>query len=151
MKLTEHFDLDEFLESQTATRKGIYNTPPVEAVDYISNLCEAVLEPLRLALGPVRILSGYRSPDLNFAIGGSPSSQHMRGQAADLMLPGKPLNEVWNWIFDNANYDQLIREFPPGGWIHVSYIGTPTRRESLLAQRVKEHVSYVHITQHLVV
>ena len=149
MKLTEHFELEEFVASQTATRKGIDNTPPAEAVDYLKSLCEAVLEPLRQQLGPVRISSGYRCPALNFAIGGSANSQHVKGQAADILVPGRPLNEVFNWIYSNSPYDQLIREFPPAGWVHVSYIGEPPRREALIALRVKEHVNYVPISQHL--
>lgn len=135
MNLSAHFTLEEFVESQTAARRGIDNTPSPDAFDAMKDLCEAVLEPLREALGPVRISSGYRCEALNRAIGGSGASQHCKGQAADISVPGRSLAEVFNWIQAHADYDQLIREFPPRGWVHVSYIksGVVARKSSLLA------------------
>ena len=85
------------------------------------------------ALGPVHITSGYRSPALNVAIGGSKVSAHMEGKAADINVPGKSLAEVFNWLQANAPYDQIIREFPPGGWVHVSYDVDRNRLQGLLA------------------
>ena len=133
MKLSPSFDLDEFTISQEATRRDIDNTPPEFMLTRLSALCVNVLEPLRRALGPVVVTSGYRSPELNRAIGGSAVSQHMEGRAADIHVPGKSLDEVFNWILDNVNYDQVIREFPPGGWVHVSYDPERGRRESFVA------------------
>ena len=122
MKLTEHFYLEEFVVSQTATRAGIDNTPPPEVMENLRRLCEFVLEPLRLSYGPVLISSGYRCPTLNAAIGGAAKSQHTRGEAADISVRGRSLAEVYNFLRINVPFDQLIREFPPGGWIHVSYV-----------------------------
>ena len=131
--LTEHFTLAEMTFSDTATRKGIDNTPTEAIVVNLALLCERVLEPLRDALGPVHITSGYRSPDLNVAIGGSRTSSHMEGKAADVNVPGKTLAEVFNWLQANAPYDQIIREFPPGGWVHCSYDIDRNRLQGLLA------------------
>ena len=134
--LTPHFSLAEMVASQTATRMGLNNTPPPEAIEALRTLCKYILEPLRAALGPVLISSGYRSLLVNRAIGGSISSQHRKGQAADLSVRGVALDEVAVWIYRNAPYDQLIREFPPGGWVHVSYAGLG-RRSALVARRLE--------------
>jgi len=132
MRLTEHFDLEEFTASQIADRQGIDNTPPAAAVEALRALCTNVLEPLHAALGAVLVSSGYRCPALNTAIGGSASSQHVRGEAADLIVSGRTIAEVFNWLQVHAPYDQLIREFPPKGWVHVSFV-TAGRRSCLLA------------------
>ena len=135
MKLTEHFDLEEFTDSQTADRVGIDNTPPPEAIEAMRALCTHVLEPLRAALGPVSISSGYRCLALNRAIRSKDSSQHVRGEAADISVKGLTLAEVFNWLQAGGGFDQLIREFPPRGWVHVSYayVRTTQRGMSLLA------------------
>ena len=133
MNLSPHFTLAEMTFSDTATRKGIDNTPSPEVIANLTALCVNVLEPLRAALGPVHITSGYRSPALNVAIGGSKVSAHMEGKAADVNVPGKTLAEVFNWLQANAPYDQIIREFPPGGWVHCSFAGAQGRRKGLLA------------------
>ena len=141
MNLSAHFELAEFVISQTATRMGIDNTPPEWAIDNLKNLCVKVLEPLRKALGPVVITSGYRCVALNKAIGGSTASAHMEGKAADISVKGKTLAEVYNWLQANAKvlmYDQIIREFPPGGWIHVGFDPARNRRQNLLASRGKD-------------
>lgn len=121
VQLSLDFSLDEFTRSQTAVRHGI----PV-VVEYgsqvhtnLARLCVAVLQPLRDTLGPVHVTSGYRPPRLNTLIGGAPSSQHLYGLAADIVVPGFTPLEVAHWIRDNlSGYDQLIHEF--GEWTHVS-------------------------------
>ena len=93
MKLSEHFDLDEFTRSATADRLHIDNTIPEELIPNLKNLCVQVLEPLREHFGtPVVISSGYRCPALNQAVGGVPNSQHLTGEAADIILPPLTLN-----------------------------------------------------------
>lgn len=94
MKLTDHFSLSEFTRSSTADRLHINNTidlsvPSGQSVfKNLKNLCEQVLEPLREHFGiPVVICSGYRCPQLNKAVGGVPNSQHLKGEAADIVLP----------------------------------------------------------------
>lgn len=149
MNLSKNFTLEEMILSDTATRKGIDNTPSESVTDNLQSLCVHVLEPLRIALGPVVITSGYRSPEVNIAIGGvnrpGHVSQHTEGRAADFSVKGKSLAEVYNWLFANKAkvlYDQIIREFPPGGWIHVSFDPTKNRRQGLLATMVKGKTIY---------
>lgn len=145
MRLSKHFQLSEFTNSQTARRRGIDNTPNSEQISALKLLCKKVLEPVRLYYDkPVVISSGFRGPALNRAIGGSPSSQHMKGEAADFEIPGESNAEVAMWIRDNLNYDQLILEFyqsgvPNSGWVHVSYC-IPYRNQELTALRKRNRL-----------
>ncbi|MBH9536932.1 D-Ala-D-Ala carboxypeptidase family metallohydrolase [Novosphingopyxis sp. YJ-S2-01] len=133
MKLTDHFTLAEMTASQIASRRGIDNTPGPAERKALRILCERVLEPVRAHFGrPVVISSGYRSPELNHAIGGSGDSQHSKGEAADFTIPGLPNIEVARWMQARLNYDQLIYEFGPTGWIHVSF-RQPFRNQELSA------------------
>ena len=136
MRLSEHFDLSEFTVSQEAVRKGIDNTPSGLIINRLRFLCEKVLEPIRdLADKPLSITSGYRSPDLNKSIGGSTTSQHCLGEAADFHAQGYTTEELFQLIkSSNIPYDQLIQEF--GTWCHVSYRPDP-RKQALYA--VKEN------------
>lgn len=85
MKLSENFELKEFTASDTATRKGIANDPGVSEVKAIENLAVKLLQPLRKAYGKRMVInSGYRCPELNKAVGGVPTSQHVKGEAADV-------------------------------------------------------------------
>ena len=134
MQLTEHFTLEEFERSGTAARLHIDNRVPEALVPNIRHLCEEALEPLREHFGePVFISSGYRSPELNKAVGGVQNSQHMRGEAADIcpVINGRPdstspearkkMREWAEWIMDNLHFDQLLREHSGDSyWIHVS-------------------------------
>ena len=128
MRLSKHFTLAEFTRSNTASRRGIDNTPSAKHIAAMKLLCEEVLEPLRAHFGgrPVRVTSGFRSPALCRAIGSSSRSQHAKGEAVDFEIPGVSNYEVACWIRDNLTFDQLILECytqgsPNSGWIHVSY------------------------------
>lgn len=149
MKLGKHFHLSEFTRSQTAARKGIVNQPGAEDVRALLLLVENVLEPLRMAFGkPVVISSGYRSPKLNRAIGGSRTSQHCRGEAADFEIPGMENIVVARWLQDNVYFDQLILEFytpgqPHSGWVHCSYREAGNRGEVLTAKRSRWGTQYM--------
>ncbi|MBH9537889.1 D-Ala-D-Ala carboxypeptidase family metallohydrolase [Novosphingopyxis sp. YJ-S2-01] len=135
MKLSEHFTLAEMTASQVAARQGIDNSAGPDEIAALRRLCERVLEPVRRHFDrPVIISSGYRSPALNRAIGGSAASQHSLGEAADFTIPGVPNIEVARWMETHLNYDQLIYEFGPAGWIHVSY-RQPFRNQELSAVR----------------
>ncbi|WP_303909453.1 D-Ala-D-Ala carboxypeptidase family metallohydrolase [Thiohalomonas denitrificans] len=133
-QLTKNFHLDEFLRSQTAVRHGI-DMRVAEGGPVYSNLrrlCVLVLQPLRDALGPVTVTSGYRPPALNRKIGGARNSQHRYGLAADIVVSGYTSLEVARWLRDHGQaHDQLIHEF--GEWAHVSIpdAGRSPRNERL--------------------
>ena len=127
MKLSKNFSLDEVIRSATATKLGIDNTPEQEHLDNLQVVIDEIAQPLRDHFGkPVRINSGYRSPALNDAIGGSKKSQHSKGEAIDLEIDGVSNMEVADWITENCDYDQVILEFynpaegPNSGWVHAS-------------------------------
>ena len=125
--LSPHFTLQEMTVSQTAIRKGIDNTPPPGVIDNLTHFCKYILEPIRAMVGySIYISSGYRSPELNEAIGGSDDSQHCLGQAADIHVNTLSTEELYDLIkYSKVPYDQLICEFPEeGGWVHVSYSST---------------------------
>jgi hypothetical protein len=148
MKLSKNFSLAEFTKSQTAERKGIDNTPQGEHLESAEALFAEVVQPVRDMFGPTVINSGYRSPELNDAVGGSSKSQHCKGEAVDIEVPGTPNAEVAEWIRDNLDFDQLILEFytpgiPDSGWVHVSYKDDGSNRKSVLtASRVDGKTQY---------
>jgi len=134
MRLTDHFSLHEFTRSRTAAKMGISNEPTPEHAAKLILLCEQILEPLRDEVGvPVHITSGYRSAELNAVIHGSRTSQHCRGEAADIIVPGfTPLAVCKLIVAMKLPFDQLIHEFGNDGWTHVSY-HDPARGETLTA------------------
>ena len=148
-QLTAHFSREEMSRSRTATRRGIDNTPPDWVWTNLEALCENVLEPARMALGPIRVTSGYRSPDVNYAVGGSPTSQHMTGEAADVEPPTSAsysMGDLLRWIRKNAPFDQLIWEF--GEWVHVSHKRTGRNRaQVLLAYKHEGKTVYKPLTE----
>lgn len=134
MKLTEHFTLAEFVRSDTATNRHIDNTPTTELIENLRALCRNVLEPARVAFGsPIYITSGYRCPALNKAVGGKPTSQHLRGEAADLQVHGmENLRMLYNVIKSRGVFDQLLYESNGATkWIHVSYKSNGNRRQAI--------------------
>ena len=141
MKLTENFSLSELTRSQTATRRGIDNQPNDEQLANLVALCECVLQPIRDHFKTsVRISSGLRVPELNAAIGGSTTSDHCKGMAADIEVPGVDNKVLAQWVVDNLEYRQTILEFyEPGiadsGWVHVSYNPGDNKRQALTATK----------------
>lgn len=133
MNLTEHFSLAELTDSQTAARLGLDNTPTPEIIEHLRLLCTTILEPARMALGPLRISSGYRAPAVNVAVGGAKDSTHMLGFAADV-IPVKVQKLTFaRWVKESVPFDQVILEFGTPGqpaWIHVS-ARPPLRAETL--------------------
>ena len=137
MRLSKNFTMAEFTKSQTAERRGIDNTPEGEHLDAAVALFENVVQKVRDHFGPTVINSGYHSPELNEAVGGSSRSQHCKGEAADIEVPGTPNAELAEWIVDNLDFDQVILEFytpgiPDSGWVHVSYKAAGENRKSIL-------------------
>jgi phosphoribosylaminoimidazole (AIR) synthetase len=145
MKLSAHFDLAEFTRSESAKRHGVSNEPTAEHQANLKVLCEKVLEPIRMFNGgPLNISSGYRSKNLNHFIGGSLSSQHCEGKAADIDMDGmsgKSNREIFDYIKDNLEYDQLINEFDYS-WVHVSYNAGKNRKQVLDALKSNGRTVY---------
>lgn len=139
---TEHFTLREMLRSNYAEQRGILNLPREEAnVNALRRLCERVLEPLRQQLGrKVVISSGYRTPCLNFCVGGAKNSQHTLGEAADIYcVSEKDAREVFDIIKQSLPYDQLILENHKKSdvwWVHVSYTERRDNREWAFSKTV---------------
>lgn len=122
--LGEYFNLSEFTRSSAASRHGLDNTPPPQAVVCLRALVARVLDPLRGEAGPVRITSGYRAPEVNRAIGGSSTSQHCAGEAADLVLVvDHDAESVADLLYAmQSPVDQCIWYEPEvGGHVHVSH------------------------------
>ena len=152
-KLSTHFSVWEFERSQTAKRLGISNKMDQEHKDNAKALCENVLEPLRKHLNmPIKISSGFRSVELNKAIGSkSARSQHCKGEAVDIDMDGyyQTSNaEVFRWLLNNTDFDQIIWEFGDNknaDWIHVSYSKSKEkqRNEILRAVRTDKGVEYL--------
>jgi len=141
MRLSKNFTLGELTKSQTATRHSIDNTPSLTTIDNLQLLVDNVLQPVRLHFGrPVTISSGYRSPKLNTAIGGSATSDHTKGQAADIEIVGVDNKVLAEFIRDNLPFTQLILEFyidgvADSGWVHVSYDKDNLKKEVLKATK----------------
>ena len=131
MQLSRNFSLQELIKSDTAIRLDINNNPNSGQIEKLKALCENILQPVRDHFGRVKVTSGYRSPELCHAIGSSVNSQHAKAEAADFEVIGTDNAELFDWIKNNLQPDQLILEFytpgePNSGWIHASWIdGTP--------------------------
>jgi len=150
MWLSPHFHLSEFIKSNEATRRGIDNTPSSEVISSLSDLCNFVLEPIRINYGQaVRISSGYRCPALNAAVGGSKNSQHTLGKAADIEIIDLDNCDLALWIANNLEFDQLILEFhnhsrgPNDGWVHVSYNNGNNKNQVLTAKTINSKTMYL--------
>lgn len=128
MKLSKNLSLSECTKSQTAKRLGINNEPDEQVIKNLRSVAENIFQPCRDHFDcPIYVSSGYRSPELNTAIRGSKTSQHMSGQALDLdadVFQGITNADIFNYIKDNLEFDQLIWEFgdeDSPDWVHVSY------------------------------
>tara|TARA_B100000427_G_scaffold328425_1_gene341500 strand:+ start:1601 stop:2092 length:492 start_codon:yes stop_codon:yes gene_type:complete len=146
--LTKNFGYQEMIKSSTADRLGISNDATREHVINLVNLCNFILQPVRDEFGPIRINSGYRSPALNKAVGGSKTSQHCNGQAADFESTRISNPDLAKWIEKNLIFDQLILEFydgvdPNSGWVHCSYVlDGSNRSKTMTALRVNGKTQY---------
>lgn len=140
-RLTANFTLAEL----TKTRFDLDNTPSPQVVENLRTLCEKVLQPLRDAVGPVNVTSGYRSKLVNQAVNGARNSDHLWGYAADLQSPDGDHRKIYDWLKANAMFSQLIYEFgndKQPQWVHVSYNPNDLKREILRARNVGKRVTY---------
>jgi zinc D-Ala-D-Ala carboxypeptidase len=141
MNLTANFTLAEMVKSDTALRHDMDNTLGETEIENLKILCEQVLQPVRdhFKTG-VKVNSGFRHPEVNAKVGGSKTSDHCKGQAADIEIPGIPNADLAVWIMENLDYTQLILEFytpgvPDSGWVHVSYDPTNLKKQNLTATK----------------
>jgi len=150
MKLTKNFSLEELTRSNTAERKGIDNSPTAEHIHNLAMLCESILQPLRDKIGrSIRVNSGYRSEKLNNAIGGSKTSEHSLGKAADikLVIDGENKSEILylSIIEMGIPFRQLIWEFgdeETPSWVHVSFDVNDNKKQKLRAYKEGKKTKY---------
>lgn len=140
-KLSANFTLSEMVKSETAERRGLNNTPGAAEVANLRLLAEKVLQPVREQYKRgVKVNSGFRHPDVNAAVGGSRTSDHTKGMAADIEIPGVANADLAEWIQKNLKFTQLILEFytpgvPDSGWVHVSYDPANLKCQVMTAMR----------------
>jgi zinc D-Ala-D-Ala carboxypeptidase len=139
MNLTENFTLSEMTKSETALRHDMDNSPDQTAISNLQVLAVHVLQPVRDHYGKgVKVNSGFRHPEVNAKVGGSKTSDHCKGMAADIEIPGVPNAELAEWIRTNLPFTQVILEFytqgvPDSGWVHVSYDPANLKKQALTA------------------
>ena len=137
-KISKHISYKEGVKSNTATRLGLDNTPGDYELGNMTLIAERLFEPLRAWVGgPVKINSFYRNKELNLAIGGSQRSQHCEGRAIDLddTFGYKTNAEMFHYIKENLNFDQMIWEFGNDknpDWVHISYVSEDQNRNRCL-------------------
>ena len=138
MRISNNITYAEAIHSETAKRKGIDNTPNPTQIEAMKLVAEKIFKPLREWVdGPIKVNSFFRSVELNEAIGGSKTSQHCKGQAIDIddVYGHKTNAEMYHWIKENLDFDQMIWEFGTDtqpNWIHVSYVSKEDNRNKCL-------------------
>jgi zinc D-Ala-D-Ala carboxypeptidase len=141
MKLTENFSLAEMIKSDTALRLDMENEPDDDHISNMQALAENVLQKVRDHYGKgVKVNSGFRHPDVNAKVGGSKTSDHCKGMAADIEIPGVANADLAEWIVENCEFRQVILEFytpgiPDSGWVHVSYNPDDNKKQVLTAMK----------------
>jgi hypothetical protein len=145
MQLSTNLSLAEVTRSETAKRRGISNMPTAEHIENFKKLAVNIFQPIREHFGkPIIISSGYRSAELNKAIGGSLSSQHSSGEAIDIDMDGTDITnkQIFDFIKDNLTFDQVINEFDYS-WVHVSFAANRSQRKQILvAKKVNGKTTY---------
>lgn len=149
MMLSKNLSLVEVMKSATAIKHGIANEPSSQHLTNLKAVATNIFQPCRDYFGkPLAVTSGYRSPKLNELIGGSKRSQHSKGEALDLdaqVYGGFTNAELFHYIKDNLDFDQLIWEFGTDeepDWIHCSYKEERNRREVLIAYKQNGKTRY---------
>ena len=150
-KISKHVSYKEGVRSRTADRMGLDNTPNNLQLKCMKDIAEGLFEPLREWVGgPIKINSFFRGEPVNTAIGGSKYSQHMKGQAMDIddTFGHKTNAEMYHYIKDNLDFDQLIWEFGDDknpNWVHVSYVTHRENRKKLtIAKKINGKTKYIH-------
>jgi hypothetical protein len=150
VNLSKNFTLHEMTKSETALRHDLDNTPSQDVISNLQALAVNVLQPIRDHYGTgVKVSSGFRHPEVNARVGGSRTSDHCRGMAADIEIPGVSNAELAEWIKANLPFTQVILEFytqgiPDSGWVHVSYDPANLKKQALTA--VKQDGKTVYLS-----
>ena len=151
MKLSTNLSLSETTKSNTAIRRGINNTPTDAHIENLKYLAKKVFQPIRDHFGSsIFVSSGYRSKDLNEAIGGSQRSFHSHGCALDLDMDGRSNKitnaDIFNYIKENLPYSELIWEFGTDenpNWVHVAIAkGREDEKNTKIAYKVEGKTKY---------
>jgi len=149
--ISKHISYHEGTYSQTGVRRNLDNTPNEDQLKCMKEVSENLFEPLRKWVsGPIKINSFFRGEPVNTAIGGSTRSQHMKGQAIDIddTFGHKTNAEMYHYIKDNLDFDQLIWEFGTDknpNWLHMSWVShRPNRKKLTIAKKVDGKTKYIH-------
>jgi len=149
--ISKHISYHEGTYSQTGLRRGLDNTPNDEQLKCMKEVAENLFEPLREWVGGgIKINSFFRGEPVNTAIGGSTRSQHMKGQAIDIddTFGHKTNAEMYHYVKDNLDFDQLIWEFGDDenpNWVHISWVShRPNRKKLTIAKKVNGRTKYIH-------
>ena len=149
--ISKHISYKEATHSATALRRNLDNTPSYKQLRCMEGVAENLFEPLREWVGgPIKVNSFFRGEPVNTAIGGSRTSQHMKGQAIDIddTFGYKTNAEMYHYIKDNLDFDQMIWEFGNDenpNWIHISWVShRPNRKKLTIAKKVNGRTKYVH-------
>ena len=149
--ISKHISYHEGTYSQTGVRRNLDNTPNEDQLKCMKEVSENLFEPLRKWVsGPIKINSFFRGEPVNTAIGGSTRSQHMKGQAIDIddTFVHKTNAEMYHYIKDNLDFDQLIWEFGTDknpNWLHISWVShRPNRKKLTIAKKVDGKTKYIH-------
>jgi zinc D-Ala-D-Ala carboxypeptidase len=141
MNISEHFTMQEM----TTTSTGLRNVPSRDQDRRIRVLVRRLLQPLRHAVGQIKVNSAFRSLEVNSAVGSHSGSQHVKGEAADIEGVQVTNFELASYIYNNLDFDQMILEYEEDGqpkWIHVSYKETGNRKETRIATKKKTKTEY---------
>ena len=151
--ISKHISYHEGTYSRTGERRDLDNTPNEEQLKCMKEVANNLFEPLRKWVGGgIKINSFFRGEPVNTAIGGSTRSQHMKGQAIDIddTFGHKTNAEMYHYIKDNLDFDQLIWEFGNDknpNWIHISWVShRPNRKKLTIAKKVNGKTKYIHET-----
>jgi hypothetical protein len=141
MNLSPHFTFEEMTKTGQSSLQAANREEAKAVIKSLTDLCTILMEPIRAKFGPVSVHSGYRGLSVNTAIGGSKTSQHMKGEACDFHCPGATLDQVMKWICTESNlpFGQVILEGrspdKPPTWIHIS-LGHPYRSAKDCGQKL---------------
>lgn len=136
MNLSPHFTLEEMVRTGQSSHQAANTAEAVEFHKALKDVCVILLEPIRAKFGPVRVTSGFRGASVNRAVGGSPTSQHAKGEAADIQIAGVKAADIVKWVATESGipFGQCILEQPPGKeWVHIS-LGAPYRAKEKSGQ-----------------